>query len=167
MCADSPSQDDTSSMFDGGVLWVMSPRDNDSGPHTSWALPVPRSSCPALQPGLNRGFQTDVPAAKYEIPGIRGRERTSSFYVNIRAWFERTKPARSSASRLSELPSEQGHRHTFFFFFFLRAGPRSPSLGRAPSGGFPGAWSLRLDWGHHLSHSPLETASTGFSLTSN
>ena len=126
MCADSPSQDDTSSMFDGGVLWVMSPWDNDSGPHTSWALPVPRSSCPALQPGLNRGFQTDVPAAKYEIPGIRGRERTSSFYVNIRAWFERTKPARSSASRLSELPSEQGHRHTFFFFFFFEGRASQP-----------------------------------------
>lgn len=144
----------------------MSPWDNDSGPHTSWALSVPRSSCPALQPGLNRCFQTDVPAAKHEIPGMCGRERTSSFYVNIRAWFERTKPAWSSASRLSELPSEQGHRHTFLFLF-LRAGPHGPSLGRAPRGGFPGARSLRLDWGHHLSHSPLETASTGFSLTSN
>lgn len=157
MCADSPSQGDTFSLF-MEEFYGSRPLGT-----TTWA-PTPPGHC--LSPGAaaqlcSRGwicFQTDVPEAKYKIPGVSGRERTSSFYVNVRAWFERTKPVWSSASRLSELPSEQRNTHTFFFFFW-RAGPCGPSLGRTPSGGFPVAWSLQLDWEHHLSHS---TSRNGF-----
>lgn len=141
----------------GGVLWVTSPWDNNLGPHTSRALPVPRSSCPALQPGLNL-LSDWCPRGQIQNTRREWPRKNIFFLCKCKGMVWKNKACLVLSLQALWITIRTA-KYTHIFFFFWRAGPCGPSLGRTPSGGFPVAWSLQLDWEHHLSHS---TSRNGF-----